>query len=107
MNKLQRLLMIIATGVVIITIIVLNFVMNFNEIAYKITLWLIPAIAIVNLLLIAFFESKSDYKAGRFTLIMHISYAVVSVLFLYIERYFEGFDSRKILYYSKTLWGKD
>ena len=77
--------------------------MNFSELAYKISLWIIPGIALINLILIAIFEYKTDYKSKRFTLMMHISYAVVAVLFQYLEKYLERFDSLKVMYYCLTI----
>ena len=103
MNKIHKILFIILNAIIIASIIILNIALEFSELAYKISLWIVPGAALLNLILIALFEYKTDYKSKRFTLIMHISYAVVSVLFQYIEKYLEGFDSFKILYYLITL----
>lgn len=103
MNKLQKILVITISALLSLGIIILNIVMNFSELAYKISLWIIPGIALINLILIAIFEYKTDYKSKRFTLMMHISYAVVAVLFQYLEKYLERFDSLKLMYYCLTL----
>ncbi|MCR5112867.1 MAG: hypothetical protein K6A63_02895 [Acholeplasmatales bacterium] len=103
MNKLQKILVITISALLSLGIIILNIVMNFSELAYKISLWIIPGIAFINLILIAIFEYKTDYKSKRFTLMMHISYAVVAVLFQYLEKYLERFDSLKVMYYCLTL----
>lgn len=103
MNKLQKILVITISALLSLGIIILNIVMNFSELAYKISLWIIPGIALINLILIAIFEYKTDYKSKRFTLMMHISYAVVAVLFQYLEKYLERFDSLKVMYYCLTI----
>jgi len=103
MNKLQRILVIAISALLSLGIIIVNIVMNFSELAYKISLWIIPGIALINLILIAIFEYKTDYKSKRFTLMMHISYAVIAVLFQYLERYLERFDSLRIMYYCLTV----
>ena len=82
-----------------LTIIILGFVMHFSYDFYNISLWILMGLALVNVILIAVSEYLiKEYQSKKFSIIIHVSYAVLSCGLYYLVKYVGNFDYLGWLY---------
>ena len=78
--------------------------MAFSKLSFRIALLIIGSSAVINLILIAFFEYKiNKYKAKKFSLILHGTIGVISVAGIYILNYADNYDEYKLIYILSIL----
>jgi len=89
-----------------VSIIVFMIVYKNDIEGYYITLWILMALAIVNIILIGFKEYFiKDYHSKKYTLIMHGTYCVLNCGAYYLVKYAGGFESYFYLYWLLSYLG--
>ena len=82
-----------------LTIIILGFVMHFSYDFYNISLWILMGLALVNVILIAVSEYLiKEYQSKKFSIIIHVSYAVLNCGLYSLVKYIGNFDYLGWLY---------
>ncbi len=84
----------------IVAIITILIIYKNDVDGYYITLWILMALGIVNVVLIGFKEYFiSDYHSGKYTLIMHGTYVVINCGAYYLVKYVNGYETYFYLYW--------
>jgi len=92
--------------IAVVAIIVLMIVYKNDVMGYFISLWIIMALSIVNIVLIGFKEYFiKEYSSQKFTLVMHATYCVLNCGAYYLVKYVNGFDKYFYLYWLLSYLG--
>lgn len=92
--------------VAIAAIICLLIVYKKDVYGYFVTLWILMALAIFNVILIGFKEYFiKEYHSGKYTLIMHGTYCVLNCGAYYLVKYVGGYDNYFYLYWLLSYLG--
>jgi len=90
---------------VIIFIVIFAIVFKLNDTFYNINCFTIAIAAIINLVIIAVREYKErNYRAKKFSIIMHSTYAIYHVGLYYISKLAGNYIEDRAIYLSLS-WG--
>ncbi|MBR6071965.1 MAG: hypothetical protein IKP77_03920 [Acholeplasmatales bacterium] len=92
--------------VAIVSIITILIVYKTDIDGYYITLWILMALSIFNVVLIGFKEYfVKEYHSGKYTLAMHATYCVINCGSYYLVKYADGYESFFYLYWLLSYLG--
>ena len=104
MNKKVLITYLVVNLIFYLSAILVFSLMDFSKLSFRIALLIIGSSAVINLILIAFFEYKiNKYKAKKFSLILHGTIGVISVAGIYILNYADNYDEYKLIYILSIL----
>lgn len=90
----------------VVAIITLVIIYKNDVMGYYITLWIIMALSIVNIILIGFKEYFiKEYSSKKYSLIMHATYCVINCGAYYLVKYVGGYESFFYLYWLLSYLG--
>ena len=104
MNKKILITFLIINLIFVIAAILTFSLMNFSYSGFRITLLIIGSCAVINLIAISILEYIiKDYKAKKFSLILHSTVGVLAVAGIYILNYTDNYDDYKLVYIFSIL----
>ncbi len=90
----------------VVAVITLVSIFRNDVMGYYITLWIIMALSIINIVLIGFKEYLiKEYSSKKYTLIMHATYCVLNCGSYYLVKYVGGYESYFYLYWLLSYLG--
>ena len=104
MNKKILITFLIINLIFVIAAILTFSLMKFSYSGFRITLLIIGSCAVINLIAISILEYIiKDYKAKKFSLILHSTVGVLAVAGIYILNYTDNYDDYKLVYIFSIL----
>ena len=104
MNKKILITFLIINLIFAIAAILTFSLKKFSYSGFRITLLIIGSCAVINLIAISILEYIiKDYKAKKFSLILHSTVGVLAVAGIYILNYTENYDDYKLVYIFSIL----
>lgn len=107
MRKIKKinLVNIIIDCIIGFIVLIVNFLLHFNRNGFSFTCFMLAIIAIVNTIFLCIKEAKIlTYDTKRYTLILHVSHAILGILLHYVIRFVKGYYNLKMIFWALLLF---
>lgn len=99
MNKKILVFTLIIDFIFIVVSILVPSLLNYSKTGLKISFLIIGSLGVLNLILIAIFEYKiKNYKSKKYSIFLHLTYAVIAVLGIMVVNFVENYEHNELIY---------